>query len=78
MRLSLSVGAEHGKTAPEILRLIQGETALPASAMKIVEVRARQSFVDILEPNANAAASQLNRARVGEKRIKVKRVTAPA
>ncbi len=78
VRLSLSVGAEHGKTAPELLRLIQGETALPASAMKIVEVRARQSFVDILEPNANAAASQLNRARVGEKRIKVKRVTAPA
>jgi ATP-dependent RNA helicase DeaD len=71
-RLHMSVGAESGVSREEIIRTIQGQTGLPASAIGEVDLRERYAFVDVASEHANAIVSKLKRAHLGNQRLKVK------
>ena len=76
-RLHMSVGAENGASRDEIIRTIQGQTGLPASAIGEVDLRERHTFVDVAAEHANAIVSKLKRAQVGNQRLKVKLAKQP-
>jgi ATP-dependent RNA helicase DeaD len=77
-RLHMSVGAENGIGRDEIIRTIQGQTGLPASAIGEVDLRERHSFVDVASEHAHAIVSKLKRSQLGNQRLKVKLAKAPA
>jgi ATP-dependent RNA helicase DeaD len=77
-RLHMSVGAENGVGRDEIIRTIQGQTGLPASAIGEVDLRERHSFVDVASEHAHAIVSKLKRSQLGNQRLKVKLAKAPA
>jgi ATP-dependent RNA helicase DeaD len=68
----MSVGEENGVSPQEIIRAIQGQTGLPASAIGEVDVRLRHTFVDVASEHANAIVGKLKRAQIGNQRLKVK------
>lgn len=76
-RLHMNVGTEMAVSRDDIVRLIQGETGLPASSVGEVDLRDRHSFVDVVSEHANAVVSKLKRAQLGGQRLKVKFVNQP-
>jgi ATP-dependent RNA helicase DeaD len=68
----MSVGEADGIGSGEIVRMIQGQTGLPSSAIGEVDVRQRHSFVDVAAEHANAIVAKLKRAQLGNQRLKVK------
>lgn len=76
-RLHVSVGTENGIVREDIVRAIQGETGLPESVIGHVDLRERHGFVDVASEHAPAIVSKLKRARLGERRLKVKLAAAP-
>jgi ATP-dependent RNA helicase DeaD len=68
----MSVGAESGVSREDIIRTIQGQTGLPASAIGEVDLRDRYAFVDVASEHANAIVSKLKRSQLGNQRLKVK------
>src|SRR5688572_11900945 len=76
-RLHMSVGELNGVSRDEIIRVIQGQTGLPASAIGEVDLRERHSFVDVASEHANAIVSKLKRSQLGNQRLKVKLAKAP-
>jgi ATP-dependent RNA helicase DeaD len=73
----MSVGEENGMGREEIIRTIQGQTGLPASAIGEVDVRSRHTFVDVASEHANAIVGKLKRAQLGDQRLKVKLAKQP-
>ena len=73
-RLHMNLGQEMGVTRDDIIRAIQGETGLPASAIGEIDLRERHAFVDVQSDHAPSVASKLNRANLKGKRLKVKTV----
>jgi ATP-dependent RNA helicase DeaD len=71
-RLHMSVGEEDGVGREDIIRAIQGQTGLPASAIGEVDVRLRHAFVDVASEHANAIVGKLKRSQLGNQRLKVK------
>jgi ATP-dependent RNA helicase DeaD len=71
-RLHMSVGEQSGVTRADIIRAIQGQTGLPASAIGEIDLRERHSFVDVASEHANAIVSKLKRSELGNQRLKVK------
>jgi ATP-dependent RNA helicase DeaD len=71
-RLHMSVGQENGVGRDDIIRAIQGQTGLPASAIGEVDLRERYTFVDVAAEHANAIVSKLKRSQIGNQRLKVK------
>ncbi len=71
-RLFLNLGSEMGFGREDILRIIQGETALPASAIGEIDVRERHAFVDVVADQARSIISKLNRSRIKDHKLKVK------
>ena len=76
--MHMSVGEENGVSREEIIRAIQGQTGLPASAIGEIDLRERHSFVDVASEHANAIVSKLKRSQLGNQRLKVKLAKAPA
>jgi ATP-dependent RNA helicase DeaD len=68
----MSIGEENGISREDIIRLIQGQTGLPASAIGEVDIRERHTFVDIAADQAHATVGKLKRAQYGNHRLKVK------
>jgi ATP-dependent RNA helicase DeaD len=62
-RLHMSVGEENGVSREDIIRTIQGQTGLPASAIGEVDLRGRHSFVDVASEHANAIVVKTFAAR---------------
>jgi ATP-dependent RNA helicase DeaD len=77
-RLHLSLGADSGATPDQILRIIQGETGLPASVVGFIDIRERHTFMDVASAQVQAVLTKLKRARIGERRLKVKIASPPA
>jgi ATP-dependent RNA helicase DeaD len=77
-RLHMSVGEEDGVGSADIIRAIQGQTGLPASAIGEVDLRQRHSFVDVASEHANAIVSKLKRSQLGNQRLKVKLAKQPS
>ncbi|MGV3772735.1 MAG: DEAD/DEAH box helicase [Verrucomicrobiales bacterium] len=71
-RIYIGIGSEQGVTPPEILESIQGQTGLSGKAIGFIDIRERHSFVDVAAEHANSVISKLNRAKIGDKRVKVK------
>jgi ATP-dependent RNA helicase DeaD len=76
-RLHMSVGEENGVSREDIIRTIQGQTGLPASAIGEVDLRGRHSFVDVASEHANAIVGKLKRSQLGNQRLKVKLAQKP-
>ena len=76
-RIHMSVGIENGIGRDEIIRVIQGQTGLPASAIGEVDLRDRHTFVDVASEHANAIVSKLKRSQLGNQRLKVKLAKEP-
>ena len=76
-RLHMSVGEENGVGREEIIRAIQGQTGLPASAIGEVDVRLRHTFVDVASEHGNAIVGKLKRSQLGNQRLKVKLAKSP-
>ncbi|MST01273.1 MAG: hypothetical protein EXS29_08195 [Pedosphaera sp.] len=71
-RLWMSVGAEHGIAAGDIVGCILGETGLPTQTVGVVDIRERHTFVDVAAGSAHAIISKLKRAVIRGQRLKVK------
>lgn len=76
-RLHMSVGEEMGVSREDLVRLIQGETGLPSSAIGEIDLRERHSFVDVTAEHAHAVVGKLKRAAIGGQRLKVKLASKP-
>jgi ATP-dependent RNA helicase DeaD len=76
-RLHMSVGSENGITSEDLLRVIKGETGLPESAIGHIDLRERHAFVDVASEHASAIISKLRRAKMGDRRLKVKLAAQP-
>ncbi len=74
IRLHVNVGEEMGVGPGDIVGAIMGETGLPAKAVGHVDIRERHAFVDVAADHANSIVSKLNRARLNERKLKVKLV----
>ena len=71
-RLWLSAGEANGIQAADVVRLIQGETGLPAEVIGKVDIRERHSFVEVSTEHAQVIVSRLKRAPLGGIRLKAK------
>ncbi len=71
-RLWVNIGAEMGVVAEDIVKVISGETGLPANILGAVDIRQRHLFVDVVAEHANAVISKLNRTQIKGQKIKVK------
>lgn len=71
-RIHMSIGQENNAGRDDIIRLIQGQTGLPASAIGEVDLRERHTFVDIASEQAHSVVAKLKRAQFGNHRLKVK------
>lgn len=71
-RLYMNIGSEMGVLPQDIVALVMGETGLPAKVVGTVDIRERHLFVDVAAEHTNAIVARLNRARLKEKKIKVK------
>jgi ATP-dependent RNA helicase DeaD len=76
-RLHISIGSENGMGSEDLLRWIQGETGLPASALGAVDLRERHAFVDVASEEAQSVVAKLKRARLADRRLKVKLAKSP-
>lgn len=76
-RLHMSIGEEDGIQREDIIRAIQGQTGLPASAIGEVDLRQRHTFVDVASEHAHAIVSKLKRSQMGNQRLKVKLAKQP-
>jgi len=50
-----------------------GETGLPATVVGTIDIRERHLFVDVATEHVNGILSKLSRARLKDRRVKVKR-----
>lgn len=71
-RLHVNIGAEMGIVPTDIVRVISGETGLPASVVGAVDLRDRHLFVDVASEHAHAIIAKLNRAQIRGRKIKAK------
>jgi len=71
-RIHLNIGSQMGLDSDGIVRLIQGETGLPASGIGYVDPRERHAFVDIDSTQAKAVVAKLNRSQLNGRRLKAK------
>jgi len=71
-RLYINIGKEMGVSAGDVVGTILGETGLPAKTVGHIDLRERHLFVDVAEEYSSAIISKLNRARIRDKKIKVK------
>ncbi len=71
-RLFMSVGSESGLSSDDLIKVIQGETGLPANTVAAVDMREAHSFVDVKAVEASGIISKLNRVQIKGKRLKVK------
>lgn len=71
-RIFMNIGTEMAVGRDDILRIIQGETGLPAAVIGEVDIRERHAFVDVLKEHAATIVGKLNRTRLRDNRLKVK------
>jgi ATP-dependent RNA helicase DeaD len=71
-RLWVNIGAEMGVVPEDIIKIISGETGLPANILGAVDIRQRHLFVDVVAEHANSIIAKLNRTQIKGQKIKVK------
>ncbi len=71
-RLFVSIGSEAGLVPSDLIKIIQGQTGLPAHTIGEVDMRERHSFVDVAVGEASGVISKLNRTQVKGIKLKVK------
>jgi ATP-dependent RNA helicase DeaD len=71
-RIHLNIGSEFGFNPNSILRIIQGETGVPAKSIGYVDLRERHAFVDVDSAEAKSVVSKLNRSQANGRKIKAK------
>ena len=71
-RLFMSVGSESGLTSDDLIKVIQGETGLPAQTVAAVDMREAHSFIDVKATEASGIIAKLNRVQLKGKRLNVK------
>jgi ATP-dependent RNA helicase DeaD len=71
-RLWVNIGAEMGIVPEDIIKIISGETGLPANILGAVDIRQRHLFVDVVAEHANSIIAKLNRTQIKGQKIKVK------
>jgi ATP-dependent RNA helicase DeaD len=72
-RLFMNVGSEMGIVPGDVVGAVSGETGLPAKVVGVVDVRGRHLFFDVASEHAPAIIAKLNRARIKDRKVKVKR-----
>lgn len=71
-RLFVGIGSEAGLVPSDLIKIIQGQTGLPAHTVGEVDMRERHSFVDVAVGEASGIISKLNRTQVKGIKLKVK------
>ena len=72
-RLYMNIGQEMGTTPDDVVGAILGETGLPARVVGTVDIRERHLFVDVAAEHANSIIAKLNRTKIKDRKLKVKR-----
>ena len=68
----MNVGLESGLQVQDVISAIQGHTGLPTSAVGLVDIRERHTFVDVASEHVHSIVSKLKRAQVKNQNLKVK------
>lgn len=71
-RLFMNVGREMGVGPGDVVGAVLGETGLPSDVIGAVDIRDRHLFFDVATEHVNSILSKLNRARLKDRKIKVK------
>jgi ATP-dependent RNA helicase DeaD len=69
----MNIGSEMGVGTGDVVGAVLGETGLPANIVGLVDVRERHLFFDVASEHVPAIIAKLNRTRIKDHKVKVKR-----